>query len=168
MHEGARRAIARFYFDNREYLDGTKVADVGSLNINGAVKDVIPHCVGFDIVEGDGVDVIIEPGIIPEEHQKQYGAVIASSSFAYCADPYLYRRQLTDLLVPGGLLLLITCSVKCAVEHSTSNNKYGFKDWIRMEFRGFEKFFATEFEILELAEINYGHQDYVLVGKLRG
>lgn len=168
MHQGARRAIARFYFDNRDYLDGVRVADLGALNINGCVKDVIPHCTGFDIVEGPGVDVVIEPGIIPEEHQKQYGAVTTSSSFAYCPDPYLYKRQITDLLKPGGLLLLITCSVKCRTQHTTSNNKYNFKDTIRLEFRDLEKFFAAEFEILELAENNYDHPDYVLVGKLRG
>jgi len=167
MHDSARRAIAKFYFDCRQYLDSTTVADMGALNINGSTKDVIPHAVGFDIVAGKGVDVVIEPGKIPEEHKKKYGAVVSSSSFMCCPDPAAYKKQLVDLLKPGGLLLLTMCSNKCSVQHSTSVNQYGFKDEFRIELKELERFFSSEFEVLELTETNYEHPDFVLLGRLR-
>lgn len=52
MHNSVKRAIARFYFDNCDYLDQVQVADVGALNIHGSSREVISHCTGFDIVDG--------------------------------------------------------------------------------------------------------------------
>lgn len=168
MHDSAKRAIAKFYFDYRDYLDGKKIADMGALNINGATKDVIQNCIGFDIVEGEGVDVVISPGLIPEEHKARYGAVISANSFVFCPAPDLYKKQIIDLLAPNGLLLLITCAAKCKNKHTTSDNQYGFTDTFRMDLREFESFFEPEFDILELSELNYAHPDYVLLGRLKG
>lgn len=168
MHDAARRAIAKFYFDNKQYLDSTRVADMGALNINGSTRDVIPHVVGFDIVAGNGVDVVIAPGSIPDEHKQRYGAVVSCASFTFCPDPAAYKKQLIELLQPGGLLFLIMCSNKCRMQHSTSNNSYGFTDAFRLELKDLERFFSNEFEILELAETNYEHPDFNLLGRLRG
>jgi len=167
MHDSAKRAIAKFYFDYRTVLDATRVADLGALNINGATKDVIAHAVGFDIVAGKGGDVVIVPGTVPPEHRHQYGAVVTSSSFSFCPDPLAYKKQIIDLLQPGGLLFLTMCSDKCQVRHSTSDNSYGFQDEFRLELRELERFFSTEFEILELTETHYTHPDFILLGKLR-
>lgn len=166
VHESARRAIAKFYFDYRSYLDNTEIADMGALNINGATKDII-NCVGFDIVEGKGVDVVINPGFIPEEHKRRYGAVISANSFVFCPDPGMYKKQIIDLLAPNGLVFLITCSEKCKNKHTTSDNIYGFQDSFRVGLRDLEKFFSIEFDILELSELNYAHSDYVLLGRLK-
>ncbi len=167
VHDSARRAIAKFYFDYRDYLDSVKVADMGALNINGATKDIIGHCVGFDIVEGNGVDVVINPGFIPEEHKGRYGAVVSANSFVFCPDPVMYKKQIIDLLAPKGLLFLITCSEKCRNKHTTSDNRYGFQDSFRTTLRDLENFFSVEFDILEVGEMNYAHSDYVLLGRLK-
>jgi hypothetical protein len=167
MHESARRALAKFYFDYRDALDRVQVADMGALNINGAAKDVIPHCTGFDIVAGPGVDVVITPGNIPEMHRCRYGAALSLNSFTFCPDPSMYKQQLVDLLVEEGLLFMTMCSEKCAVKHTTSNNPYGFGDEFRVKRDELERFFAIEFDILEFCEQNYGHPEYVLLARLR-
>lgn len=167
MHNSVKRAIARFYFDNRDYLDQVRVADMGALNINGSAREVIPHCTGFDIVDGPGVDVRIEPGQIPEAHRGVYGAVLSISSFTFCPEPALYKRQLVDLLAPGGLLLLTCCSVHCKARHSTSSNGFGFADSFRVALPALAQFFASDFDLLEVSEQHYEHPDYVLVARLK-
>jgi hypothetical protein len=169
MHDSAKRAISRFYHDPKfkSYIDGNLIADMGALNINGAVRDVIPHCTGFDIVEGPGVDVVLKPGEIPPQHQHKYGTVVSANSFVFCPDPDLYKKQIIDLLTDDGLLLLITCSNKCTQKHTTSNNQYGFEDTFRVEIKELERFFSIEFDVLELSELNYEHPDFVLIGRLK-
>lgn len=167
MHPGARRAVQRFYAENRAHLDAVRVADMGALNINGATRDVIPHTTGFDIVEGPGVDVCLTPGHIPPAHRGQYGAVTCISSFTFCPQPALYKRQLVDVLAPGGLMLLTACSPRCRQVHSTSNNPLGFQDSFRLEPRALADFFADAFDILEAGEWAYDHPDCVLVARLK-
>ncbi len=169
MHDSAKRAIKRFYNDDKfkSYLDSHPVADMGALNINGSTRDVISHCTGFDIVAGPGVDVVIQPGVIPPEHQHKYGAVISTSSFMCCPDPEMYKRQIIDLLSDGGLLFLTICSTKCTQKHSTSDNEYGYGDSFRVELKELERFFGIEFDVLELSELNYEHPDFVLIGQLK-
>ncbi|ASU37175.1 hypothetical protein hmeg3_01940 [Herbaspirillum sp. meg3] len=169
MHDSARRAIARFYNDPqyKAYVDSCQVADMGSLNINGATRDIVPHCVGFDIVEGPGVDVVLKPGIIPPEHQKKYGMVFSINSFVFCPYPDVYKKQITDLLANDGLLFLTACSEKCTQKHSTSNNEYDYEDTFRVTSKELEEFFSVEFDILELNELRYEHSDSVLIGRLK-
>lgn len=167
MHQSAARAISKFYFDFRSYIDSSQVADMGALNLNGSTKDVIRHAVGFDIVAGPGVDVVIEPGRIPAEHRQRYGLVTSISSFTFCPHPAVYKQQIIDLLHPQGYMLLSMCSDKCRFKHTTSNNTYGFGDEFRMTRQQVEDFFGKEFKILELNETNYEHPDFVVVGKLK-
>jgi len=167
MHDSARRLISKFYFDYKVAVDANKVADVGSLNINGAVKDIIHHAVGFDIVDGKGVDVVIKPGVIPAEHKNIYQFVICTSSFMCCPDPVMYKGQIIDLLDKNGILFLTMCSNKCQYRHTTSKNEYGYRDEFRLELRGLESFFSHEFNVLEIGETNYEHPDLFMVAKLK-
>lgn len=167
MHDSARRSIAKFYFDYKSAIDASEIADVGALNINGSVKDIIPHAVGFDIVDGNGVDIVIKPGIIPAEHKNRYQFVTCTSSFMCCPDPVMYKTQLIDLLDKNGTLFLTMCSNKCRYRHTTSQNEYGYKDEFRMELRELEQFFSREFKIREIGETNYEHPDLVMVAQLK-
>ena len=167
MHASVFQALCEFYAEHRNELDSCKVADVGALNLNGSVKDAIKHCVGFDIVAGPGVDVVITPGQIPEEHKHQYGAVISVSSFQFCPDARIYRAQILDLLGPRGLLFLTLCSPECQVRHTTSDNQYGFVDAIRAEPADIARFFKRDFDIQQLREVEDEHSDIVLAARLK-
>lgn len=165
MHNSVKFELVKWYSDNKNYLDGVFLADVGSYNINGSVKDVIKNVTGFDIYEGHGVDVIISPGFIPENHRLKYGAITSVSSFQFCPDPEIYIRQILDLLCKDGLLFLTMCNSKCNVKHSTSPNKYNFVDSLRYETDELIKLFSKNFEIIEVYEINDLHNDLILKAK---
>lgn len=57
MHDSVHAWIDR-EVDN--YGGAQRVVELGSLDVNGNVRDQIPHVewVGYDIVDGDGVDVV--------------------------------------------------------------------------------------------------------------
>ena len=69
MHDQVRSELVNWYYENLELINKVKVADLGANNINGSVSETISHVVGFDIVINDNVDVVIVPGIIPDEHK---------------------------------------------------------------------------------------------------
>lgn len=163
MHDNVKKHLIEWYNVNKTFIDNSKVADLGSYNINGGVKDIIVHSVGFDIYNGLGVDVIIKPGIIPKEHIGKYSVVTCVSSFQFCPEPFLYKKQMIDLLCEKGLLFLTMCSDKCPRGHSSSPNEYKFGDEIRMSLTEIENFFKDDFKILELKDVLYnGHPDIIL------
>lgn len=110
--------------------DLAPVAELGSYDINGGIRDLVP-VTGFDILAGRGVDVVIVPGAIPAEHHGKYQAVLSLDSFPYDPQPERYIQQILDLLTPGGHLLLIACNANCRHTHTTSPNAYGHADSVR-------------------------------------
>lgn len=114
----------------QRHPDLSPVAELGSYDINGGIRDIVP-VTGFDILRGRGVDVVIEPGVIPAEHCGIYQAVLSLDSFPYCPRPDAYICQILDLLAPGGHLLLIACNANCTHQHTSSPNKYGWTDSVR-------------------------------------
>ena len=165
MHRTVKRELIKWYLSNKEYLDATTVADIGAYNINGSVKEVISNSIGFDIFDGEGVDVVIYPGTIPDEHKFKYGAVTTVSSFQFCPDSELYKKQILDLLCDGGLLFLTMCNDKCNGEHTTSPNGYDFKDSVRYSLDELTNLFSKEFDVIDLYEVNKEHNDLILKAK---
>lgn len=169
MHNEVLNEFNNWYKDNKEHLDTKPVAELGSYNINGTMKDEVFHRIGFDICEGPNVDVIIEPGVIPDEHKNKYDSVISISSFQFCPDSEAYKKEILDLLCDEGLLFLTMCSPKCQLGHTTSPNKYEFKDSIRMTHEEIKDFFGKDFEILELYDLpiidSMSHHDTILKAK---
>ena len=165
MHKSIRKELKKFYDENKELLDRANIAELGALNINGSPRDYLPPLTGFDIVDGKGIDVKIVPGIIPKEHHGKYGVVISSSSFHYCPKPELYKKQILDLLKPGGMLWISMCSPKCKRHHTTSNNEYGFTDCFRMTRKELCRFLEPEIEKLECYYVGDSHhQDIIFKG----
>lgn len=110
--------------------DLAPVAELGSYDINGGIRDLVP-VTGFDILAGRGVDVVIKPGAIPAEHHGKYQAVLSLDSFPYDPQPPRYILQILALLAPGGRLLLIACNANCKHQHTTSPNTLGHIDQTR-------------------------------------
>lgn len=165
MHRNVNQELIKWYLNNKQILDHNKVADLGAFDINGSVKDVIKHVIGFDIYDGKNVDVVIKPGIIPDEHRGCYAAVTSVSSFQFCPDSNLYKKQILDLLSPNGLLFLTMCGSKCTAKHSTSPNDYGFGDSVRYSIEDLIGIFTPELDIIEVYEMDRDHNDIILKAK---
>ena len=162
MHESSVKTIVKWYAENYAWLHGELLADLGSYNINGKVSDFIPeNIVGFDVYEGENVDVVLEPGIVPEAHQGKYTAVISANVFHLCGDMEAYKKEVVQLLESKGLFILTMCSNRCNHMHNTSPNKYGFKDGIRMSAEELQNFWKDALNITDVFE--RGH-DLVLTG----
>jgi hypothetical protein len=169
MHKEVLQEFNKWYKNNQELIDSKPVAELGSYNINGTLNENIPHMVGFDICEGPNVNVVIEPGRIPDEHKNKYNFVISISSFQFCPDSEMYKNEILDLLCDEGLLFLTMCSPKCQLGHTTSPNKYNFEDSIRMTHDEIKTFFGKDFEILEVYDLpiidSMSHHDTIIKAK---
>ena len=169
MHASLFNALKALHAQHQAAVAPLAVAELGSLDINGSIRDFIPDLTGFDIVAGPGVDVVIQPGAIPPEHQRRYGLVVSTSSFQFCPRPDLYKRQILDLLGAQGHLFLTMCSDRCQQRHSTSNNEQGFGDSFRMSLAQLRAFFDDAFDCLSIEELVsatvHPHLDFVYVGR---
>lgn len=165
MHLEAMDEIKKFIikYDINEKL---MVAELGSYNINGSVKEVIPYSHGFDILSGKGVDNVIEPGKILEQYKHKYDILISTSSFQTCPDSNLYKQEILDLCKNNALVFLTMCSLDCKYQHSTSPNQYNFKDEIRMSEKQLINFMAPEIEMIDCYIVKYNHSTIIFIGEI--
>ena len=113
------------WFETSNHALGEKIADLGAFNINGAVKDIIPKCVGFDICEGRGVDVVFTPGIIPKGHVGVYDLVFCVNALNASPNISEFVSETSDLLKTNGILFL-GYRISNEIKHSVSPNSYKY------------------------------------------
>jgi SAM-dependent methyltransferase len=97
-----------------------KVLEIGSLNINGSVRDFFTDCdyVGIDIGEGKGVDIICE-GQKFDAPDDSYDQVISCEVMEH--NPYWIEtfNNMVRMCKPGGLVTM-TCATTGRREHGTT------------------------------------------------
>ncbi len=122
MSHGSQQAfvksVAKLY---PEDFINTKVAEIGSLNINGTVRDFFINpslYVGCDLGEGPGVDIVCHGHQLPYKDES-FDVTISCECFEH--DKYWQRtfQKMYDLLKPGGLLVF-TCATTGRAEHGTT------------------------------------------------
>lgn len=90
-----------------------KVVEVGSRNINGSVKDIIPHRIGTDMCCGAEVDIICEAkDLLDHFWPESVDAVMSFDCFEHIQE---WRESLTamwGILKPGGWLVMTMASPK--------------------------------------------------------
>lgn len=163
MHSQAFKEIQGWVSENQEIVQGSNVADLGALNINGAVKDIIPHAVGFDICSGKGVDVVLEPGKIPVDHLHKYDIVFCVNALNACPNTEIYYNEVSDLLQDHGLFFLIF-RLGNVTNHSTSPNKYGYTWYVITDPSKIVDVFKRAFTIIKEKHIIESN-DYCVIMK---
>jgi len=141
------------------------VADLGSYKVNHSVRDIRSSIVGFDLQEGQGVDVVLQEGSIPEDHQEKYDAVVAIQSFQFSPHPSKWKQEVIQLLKPNGKLLMTTCADYCRLNHATSpkTEKLPLR---RTTGRDLTNFLAPEIVIEKTKAIEHmGHILWVFLGR---
>lgn len=106
-----------------EHFRDAAVLEIGSLNINGSVRQFFEDCryVGLDVVHGPGVDVACPAHLY---QGGPFDTVISCECLEH--NPY-WRETLAravDMLRPGGLLVL-TCAAGDRPEHGTRRTSPG-------------------------------------------
>lgn len=119
----AHRAQRRFCDEVRSrfpaFFQNTHVLEVGSLIVNGSIRDAFANCryVGLDCRPGPGVDAV---GLAHEfiGSDDEFDVVCALETFEH--DPFAPRSiaNMLRLLRPGGLFFM-TCAGEGRAEHGT-------------------------------------------------
>jgi SAM-dependent methyltransferase len=119
-HAAQREFVNRLAQGLGCFFNNCKVLEVGSLDINGSIRDSFNGCeyIGLDVAKGRGVDVVCEA--------QKYDATDASfdhiiSCEAMEHNPY-WQETITNMIrmCRRGGLVTITCASKGRREHGTS------------------------------------------------
>jgi SAM-dependent methyltransferase len=107
MHRSAKVIGSAFI---RNYLeDGAKVLEIGSMAVNGGLRDKFKssiNWVGVDLEPGPGVDrVLTDPYVLPFE-EGEFDAVVTSSTFEHNAMFWLTFTEAVRVTKRGGLIYL--------------------------------------------------------------
>ncbi len=104
-----------------EYFNGCEVLEVGSLNINGTVRDFFSDSksyMGIDLIEGDGVDEICYGNEL-KSPDESYDTAISTECFEhdkFWTDTFQNMYRMTK---KGGLVIF-TCASEGRHEHGTT------------------------------------------------
>lgn len=108
-----------------EYFQWRNVLEVGSLDINGSLRDFFQNCnyVGVDIGPGPGVDITCSGHelLFPDE---SFHTVISAECFEH--NPYWQQTfgKMVDLTHPDGLIVF-SCAGEGRPEHGTTRSDVG-------------------------------------------
>lgn len=109
MHHSALQNGSLFFDTYIKNSDSITVVDIGAQNINGSLKELVPHQVkyiGVDVMEGKGVDVLLDdPYQLPFEDES-IDVIISSSCFEHSEMFWLLFLEIMRILKKGGLFYL--------------------------------------------------------------
>ena len=113
----------REFFDrlrNRwpEMFDGVSVLEIGSLNINGTVRDFFTasEYVGVDVSDGPGVDVVCE-GQLLTYPDNSFDVAVSAECFEH--NPY-WLETFANMVRMSDRWVVFTCASTGRAEHGTT------------------------------------------------
>lgn len=125
MHKEANQFVKSVKAEHPEYFTGKRVLEVGSLNINGSVRDYFTDCdyTGIDIGEGKDVDIVC----LAHEYEKPdtYDTIISTEMLEHDRHWEKSLAQIYRNLKVGGLFVL-TCAGPTRAEHGTTRTDGGW------------------------------------------
>jgi len=103
-----------------EYFKGTKVLEVGSLNINGSVRQFFEadEYIGCDLGKGAGVDIVCQGHELPYP-DGSFDVVISCECFEHDQHWEKTFQKMIDLVRKGGLVIF-SCATIGRPEHGTA------------------------------------------------
>ena len=110
MHASAKLNAKRFFDSYGPYFpDGAVVLDIGSMDVNGSLKEVCPtrfQYVGIDFEAGKNVDYVMKDPYKVPAFDKSVDIVISSSTFEHSEMFWLLFLDVMRTLQPNGLFYL--------------------------------------------------------------
>lgn len=103
-----------------EQFVNKQVLEVGSLNINGTVRDFFSNCyyIGIDVAEGKDVDVVCE-GQNFKAPTESFDVTISCECFEHNPHWVATFANMYRMVRPGGLIIM-TCATTGRAEHGTT------------------------------------------------
>lgn len=107
------------------YFQNSKVLEVGSLDINGSMREFFSNCdyTGIDVGEGKGVDLIVQ-GQEYDAPDETFDVCASGECFEH--NPYWAETfaNMVRMCKPNGLVFF-TCATDGRPEHGTSRTDFG-------------------------------------------
>lgn len=125
-HDSQLRFIADTRYNFPKFFKSCRVLEIGSLDINGSVRQFFEDCdfTGVDIGPGNGVDVVCQGQLFAGE-DKSYDTVLSCECFEH--NPFWLETffNMWRMAKPGGFVLF-TCATTGRPEHGTAaHHPYG-------------------------------------------
>lgn len=120
-HDQQMNFVASVKAAHPEHFVGSRVVEIGSLNINGSVRqffDAPAQYVGCDLGEGVGVDIVC-PGHELPHADGSFDVAISCECFEHDRHWKKTFQKMIDLVRDGGLVIF-TCATIGRPEHGTS------------------------------------------------
>jgi len=95
-----------------QWCDTSKVqcaVDVGSYDINGTMRSVVPTCweyIGVDRISGPNVDIVMPSDYFIPVSSSYADVVISVSCFQYVRNPFKLMMEIGAKLSPGGTVIV--------------------------------------------------------------
>jgi len=113
MHPNSLFMMHRLLEQHAEVGERGRLADVGSYDVNGTYRPIVEglgfdsyH--GIDIMEGPNVDMVFpENGDWGTDARTQWDVVISGQCLEHTRRPWVWMRQVAQLVRSGGLVIVI-------------------------------------------------------------
>lgn len=107
MHPAAQL----FFLNNLDKLGG-RVLEVGSYNVNGGLKEIVPQRIGIDMREGPDVDLICKAeDVLKHFERESFDAVISAETLEHVENWRGAMRGMWDVLKQDGWLVMTMASI---------------------------------------------------------
>jgi SAM-dependent methyltransferase len=108
MHDTAMEA-GKIFFETYAYQNQLRILDVGSQDVNGSLRSVAPknaQYIGADMVQGRGVDVLLEnPYTFPFDVD-EFDLIVSSSCFEHTDMFWVTFLEMVRVTKPGGYIYI--------------------------------------------------------------
>ena len=102
------------------------VIELGSLDVNGSIRDVVNVTVGIDIQEGKGVDIVMNAcETIERFGEESFDAVVSADAIEHSEEWKCFIQNMIGLLKTGNTMLLTAASPKKG-RHNYPNDYWRF------------------------------------------
>ena len=102
--------VRAFIFEHRGKLKGD-IVEIGSLSVNGDIRDIVKIKLGVDMRPGKGVDLVCSINDIFEHCEKQsFDGCVSTETLEHVEDWKAFIRNTWDLVKDGGYLVMTMAS----------------------------------------------------------
>jgi len=101
---------------NQKEIEGKKIIEVGSLNVNGSLRDTIikynpANYIGIDIIQGPGVDVICKAeNMVKKFGKNSFDVVVSTELLEHVKDWRKVIHNIKNICKPDGIISITTRS----------------------------------------------------------
>lgn len=141
---------------NKQEIEGKRIIEVGSRNVNGSIKPYIMNIgkpdqyIGIDMLEGESVDIICNAENMVEKFGKEsFDIILSTETFEHIKDWKKAVSNVKNICNKGGLILITT------VCKGFELHEYPGDFW-RYESEDLKNIFS-DCEILVLEGCGYGY-----------